>query len=439
MNNDDFVAINENEVIVVCPKCNVEYSVFERDLSRPRELKCAECGYSWLHNGIDSNKKNESSDLTNSKTSITDYEDDPRGDFDYPEEEDSDTEWLLNKDSKDLLSSQTEETNNKDLLAEFAKFDEIDNEVEVETHKENSEEGSNSQATPLYLDLSNNKEEDNSSLEEDKKDNLKDLFDELDDIDKEEDILIEAIDNNITNIISDSISHDNIKDNLVEGNNVQKEEIIASTQEENSTDINNNLEKPDEINMGLVKNDDLTEQKFSMEMDEIEDNYEDYNDEYDEEQQSLFSKVLNYGLIVVAPIVFIGFLLTTSLNFYNSMPNFVKYGLSIIGIQNLSGLRFINLKPHLVKTEDNGLNLVVEGTVANISDETRKAPKIQIKLFDKLGTEHEYETTLSKSSLKSMEYEKFTYRIFAIDFEPSKIDVSLINGINKYVKYRTDK
>lgn len=429
MSNEDFVTTTRKEVIVICPKCNSEYSVFERDILRPRNVECAECGYSWLHNGINSDKQTEPDNLTQPKELISEHEDDPRGDFDYPENEDLKDEWLLNKNQKDSPSFKSEELNREDLPKDLV---EIDDEDEVENY-----EGTVKEDTQA-IDLESSKYKD--------KDNLEDLFAELDDIDNEEDDIIvkesenDLVEDDFTNSFDDRELESDIKDieSSAEDSINKDDDITVNTQPENFTDIDvNDQENFDDINVtgNLIENDDLI--NSSMDINEFE---EEDNDDYEEEykEQSLFSKILNYALLIVAPIIFVGFLLTTTLNFYSLMPSFIKYSLSIIGIQNLSGLRFINLKPHLLQTEDNGLNLVIEGTVANVSDEIRAVPKIQIKLFDKSGIQHEYETSLSKSFLKSMEYEKFTYRIFAIDFEPLKIDVSLINGINKYVKYKLD-
>ena len=124
------------------------------------------------------------------------------------------------------------------------------------------------------------------------------------------------------------------------------------------------------------------------------------------------------------------------MNLYNVLPKFMKSGLSIFGIKDLTGLQIINVKPRIIKTNEKSFNIIIDGVITNLSGNDKTLPPLTIYIEDNNGKKYEYVANLNKKSLKSIEYYKFNYKIFALEFEPRKIDISMVNGINKYIRYK---
>ena len=78
----------------------------------------------------------------------------------------------------------------------------------------------------------------------------------------------------------------------------------------------------------------------------------------------------------------------------------------------------------------------MNGSVANLSNHEKNIPEITILIYDKNNNPHKYSFSIEKKSLKALEYQRFNYKIFAIDFEPKKIEMRLTNDMGKYVNYK---
>ena len=114
----------------------------------------------------------------------------------------------------------------------------------------------------------------------------------------------------------------------------------------------------------------------------------------------------------------------------------MKRILSFFGVKNIDGLQIIDLKPKIIMNSENSFNIIVNGSVANLSSHEKNIPEITIFIYDKNNNPHKYSFSIEKKSLKALEYQRFNYKIFAIDFEPKKIEMRLTNDMGKYVNYK---
>ena len=395
-----------NFLHVECPSCHSKYSVDRDELTKPRKVKCIDCGYQWIYTVTNYDKSIiNSSENSNKLISESDREDDDRGDFDYNVEENKHTNKNIDDrqgeiDQEDTLSNLDimDDEKNDDLDDLFSDLDVIKNNKiskrdfisNIDIKENHSDEN-----------VENDKEAKitNQDIEENENDDLDDLFLDLDEVKNAQ---------------------------LIKENKKEKIEEKANKEEEDEDLDDDTTSEEDE---------DLDDDTTSEEDEESIDKISEEDDKYDEDR-NLIQKIIKYSAIGILIIILFVFIFSLGLNSYDVLPNNIKSILSTVGINNIDGLEIIDLKPKIIINRENSFNIIINGNIANLSNKKKEVPEIFIFIHDKHNNARKYSFRIEKKSLQPMEYQRFNYKIFAIDFEPIKVEVSLINDIGRYVLYK---
>lgn len=415
----------QNFLHIECPSCHTKYSVDKDEVQKPRIVKCVECGYQWLYEAKNEGAENHEASR-NHFVGEESRESDDRGDFDY--------------DLEDIHSDHKEHDDD----IQNVKIDERqDHEEEIESKEKDLDD--------IFKELDDDHE---VQEEKDRDVDFDDLFADLDDTKKVQEA-------KINKVIEEKDDFDDLfsdLDNIKNKKSVKDEEIEEEEEEEESEEYDENevYDEDEEEDDGLDDNDERHDEKESHDSGKSEDNdhfedkhdllggkeeenlegHEDLEESEDGDEDNLTQRLIKYGAIGLLLLMLFGFLFSLGLNSYSALPRWMKSIFSVFGVKNIDGLEIVDLKPKIIINGENSFNIIVNGNIMNLSNSEKDIPEIQIIVYDKNNNEHSYLFHLDKRSLQSMEYQKFNYKIFAINFEPTKIEARLTHGIEKYVKYK---